>query len=587
MTTSSGISNLVAAELSQAAYDKYEPADLPAGWADDFSYYYNNGTNSFSTFVNAATRQVVIAFKGTDTLAQFQSDVANEGGAEWESIKGEFASVLASIRAALPGYQIMTDGHSLGGGMAQTAALESGLSGYGQNSLPISPDAIQDMGGAGGLAAALVKWRIGGHTFSEATISNDITTTVYAGDLDLYTNPITSADTSTTILPNVYAGLESDGLTISADGNQARGAAVYALAEDAAHGIADVIGELQPNPANLVSVPVAFLLTDQSDLDAVAGGFGIVDSAADIAAAFNALEADASHIQSIGFSDAGMPVLTLTAPQAAADASLLSKIGGSFDLEVIGVTGKAYASYEESYVDGQVNVSEYLAAAPAGAPYSYVETDYGYAGAYIGEKLITAGIKGRSYTGEEQDFGAEGHLRRVVQTGVEGQTYTSIERDYNKSGALTGITYDVTNAPGESYLVGQFHHGASGGLRWETAELQNGGYQITGEANGATLVSHGDDVMTGGGSDETFVLHTMFGADSITDFSSHASGAGHDIISLTTADFADFHALLSAATNSGSNVSIAAPHGQTLTLDGLNTATLAGLAADFTFHSWN
>ena len=64
-----------------------------------------------------------------------------------------------------------------------------------------------------------------------------------------------------------------------------------------------------------------------------------------------------------------------------------------------------------------------------------------------------------------------------------------------------------------------------GALRWETAELDNGGLQITGEVNGATLVSHGDDVMTGGGSNEKLVLNTMFGADTITDFSSHDSGA--------------------------------------------------------------
>ncbi|MGA2794639.1 MAG: hypothetical protein ABSE69_14125, partial [Roseiarcus sp.] len=162
-----------------------------------------------------------------------------------------------------------------------------------------------------------------------------------------------------------------------------------------------------------------------------------------------------------------------------------------------------------------------------------------------------------------------------------------------KSGALTGVTYDVTDAPGESYFVGQLHDDASGALQWETAELQNGGLQITGEANGVRLVSHGDDVMTGGGSDEKFVLHAVFGADTITDFSSHDSGAGHDTISLVTADFADFHALLSAATNSGSDVLITVPHGhngqtlQTLTLDGLDTGALAGLAADFAFHSRN
>ena len=80
-----------------------------------------------------------------------------------------------------------------------------------------------------------------------------------------------------------------------------------------------------------------------------------------------------------------MPVLTLIASQAVADAKLLPKIGGSYDLDVIGVTGQAYASYEQDYVDGLLEVSKYFSAAPAGSPYTSVETDYNYAGAYIGE----------------------------------------------------------------------------------------------------------------------------------------------------------------------------------------------------------
>ena len=173
MTTSSGISNLVAAELSEAAYDGLSPPTCRRA----------GRTTSPITSTAAATRSALsstrrrsrwsIAFRGTTTLAQLQSDVSDQGGAEWEAIKGEFASVLASVQAALPGYQIMTDGHSLGGGMAQTAALEFGLSGYGQNSLPISPDAIADINNAsaGGLNAALAAWRADGNTFSEATIA--------------------------------------------------------------------------------------------------------------------------------------------------------------------------------------------------------------------------------------------------------------------------------------------------------------------------------------------------------------------------------------------------------------------------------
>jgi hypothetical protein len=584
MTTSSGISNLVAAELSQAAYDTLEPANLPPGWTDDFNDYVNSGGNSFSTFVNAATQQVVIAFRGTTTLAQLQSDVSDQGGAEWEAIKGEFASVLASVQAALPGYQIMTDGHSLGGGMAQTAALEFGLSGYGQNSLPISPDAIADINAnAGGLNATLAAWKADGETFSEATIAGDITTIAFAGDLDLYTNSTTAPNTSTTTLSNTYAGLERDGLELSLEGNKTEGAAVTALAEEAAHGIGNVIAELQGGPV-VATVPVAFLVTDETDLNAIAGGFDIADSAALIAAGFNSLEADAGHIQSISFTDAGTPTLVLTAAEAAADANLLPKIAGSYDLDVVGVTGQAYSAYEQDYVDGLFDGAQYLSAAPAGASYSLVETDYNYAGAYSGKTLLTADITGESFTGEAQHYDAAGRLRSDTETGVTGQSYTSITYDYTKSGTSAGVTDHVTDAPGESYFVGDFHYGAGGGLRWESAELENGGFQITGEANRVQLAGQGDDVMTGGGSRETFALGPIFGTDTITDFASHDRGAGHDAISLSKADFANFSALMSSASNSGSDVLIAGPHGQTLTLDGLDVAQLAGLSADFTFH---
>ncbi len=583
MTTGSGISNLVAAELSRAAYDTYEPADLPSGWADDFAHYYNDGTNSFSTFVNAATQQVVIAFRGTTSLAQFESDVADEGGAEWESIKGAFAGALASIRAAYPGYQIMTDGHSLGGGMAQTAALEFGLSGYGQNALPISPDAIADINNAGGLSAALADWKAAGDTFSEATVLGDVTQVVYAGDLDLYTDAVTAGNTSTTLLANIYAGLEADGLEISLEGNTTRGAAVVALAADAAHGIDNVVAELQPGAARVVTVPVAFLLTDATDLNSIGGGFDISDSALDVAASFHLLAADASHIQSISFTDPGAPELILTAAEASADAALLPKIAGSYDLDVAGVTGQTYDAYQQAYVNGLLRVTEYLSAAPAGSSYALIATDYNYAGRYIGEKLITPVITGKSFTGEVQDFGPAGELRRETLTGVTGKTYTSVTYDYDQSGAETGVTYGVTAPPGEPYLVGKSHYSAGGVLRWESAELQNGGDQITGEHNGATLIGQGDDVMTGGGWRETFVLHADFGDDTITDFASHDRGMAHDSIVLSKADFSNFAALMSAATNSGANVTIAAPHGQTLTLDGLDTATLATLGPEFKF----
>jgi pimeloyl-ACP methyl ester carboxylesterase len=580
MAETAALNNSVAAQLSQAAYDTLGPDNLPAGWTDDFQYYFNNGTNSFSTFVNAATQQVVIAFEGTQSEAQLESDVANAGGSAWESIKGSFANILSQIRSAFPDWQIATDGHSLGGGMAQTAALENDLSGFAQNSLPISPAAIRNINHSGGLRAALSAWKASGATFSEATISGDITTIAYAGGLNLYSNGTTSGDTSTAILPNIYAGLENDAANLAANFDFSASATVYALAAEGAHSIANVINELSADPSATPTVPVVFLTTDQSDLNALPSGFNIEDTATNVASGFNALGADVSHVKSIAFSDAGAPVLNIDFSQAW-NASLLSKITGSYDLLITGVTGHSFDSYQVDYVDGLQAATEYFT--PAGQNQT-VETDYSPTGAYLGERLTTTGIQGQFYTSDELDVGAHGHFWREILSGVSGQPYTAVEDDYNGAGTLTGVTYDVTSAPEDPYANGRVHDDASGNLQWETAALENGGNQITGVADGVRLVSHGDDVMTGGGSSEKFVLNAIFGADVITDFASHASGADHDVISLSRSDFQDFAAVLASATDSGGNAVLHTANNQTLTLLGVDVATLSQLSTDFTFH---
>src|SRR5580658_401996 len=96
-----GISNLTAAQLSQAAYPGYAP---PNGWVAVPAYTVlvgsPSGTNGFTTFVNMTTNQMVIAFKGTDFgsttsgLLELISVLGNDGGSAWESIASQFASVL-------------------------------------------------------------------------------------------------------------------------------------------------------------------------------------------------------------------------------------------------------------------------------------------------------------------------------------------------------------------------------------------------------------------------------------------------------------------------------------------------------------
>jgi trimeric autotransporter adhesin len=221
-----GISPLVAAQLSDDAYtplstylaptpDNPLPV-VPAGWTPLLQDSNVGGTasapdqyNQFITFVDTTTKQIVVAFKGSDNLSNFKSDLIDSGASEWESVKANFLQALSLLQndPAYSGYQIMTDGHSLGGGMAQTAALEKDLSGYGQNSLPISQGAInQDIVATGGtFQAALATWL--GNTFSETNTAGDPATLYYSS---LQGQRYLS--TTTTTLPNPWAVLEIAGV---------------------------------------------------------------------------------------------------------------------------------------------------------------------------------------------------------------------------------------------------------------------------------------------------------------------------------------------------------------------------------------
>ena len=188
------LSDFVAAQLSKASYTRLDDwnaghmpdgKDLPAlpdGWhfdADHSSYGTKDGKidpdNQFITFYNDNDKQVVTVFKGSDNYSNFNSDLTDAGYSEWKSLRPAFDAkindILNQINNSEGPYkdyqQPMTDGHSLGGGMAQTAALIYDLSGYGQNSLPISPDAIKDFIANGGnlndtLAPLAASWMSAG-----------------------------------------------------------------------------------------------------------------------------------------------------------------------------------------------------------------------------------------------------------------------------------------------------------------------------------------------------------------------------------------------------------------------------------------
>jgi hypothetical protein len=198
------------------------------------------------------------------------------------------------------------------------------------------------------------------------------------------------------------------------------------------------------------------------------------------------------------------------------------------------------------------------------------------------EVVSTFNIAGQAYASEQDDYDAGG-LSKILLTGA-GQAYSLLEKDYS-AGVYEGDKATYANVAGQSYYSYEVDKDAGGAMRAMTLDLDNGGHKIVGYQDNLTLTALGDDTMTGGGAGETFVFNANFGADAITDFASHDGAANPDHIALSTSDFADFTALQGAAANVGSNVVIKAGSGDTLTLLGLDTATLAGLEGDFSFHA--
>jgi hypothetical protein len=282
----SAVNNLIAAELSLAAYtpigdyqgsvggggslsaDEYlaDPDSLtplstavalPSGWSVDvansgFTGNASDPTDQFLVFVNSnsATMQVVIAFRGTNSLSTLLfSDLypPDQGASDYAALQPIAAAKLANIRNIYSKYQIVTDGHSLGGGMAQTFSLQYGLSGYGQNSLPIAPASISSFN----LVRSGYK-----QSFSEVNVVGDPATSHYSGGIYLNANP-------TPLPPNPNLLDELGGpLGAAIPGATAIGLALAAYGALQAHSINTVINLLAGSSSSVSAQFASLLSTD-------------------------------------------------------------------------------------------------------------------------------------------------------------------------------------------------------------------------------------------------------------------------------------------------------------------------------------
>ena len=299
--------------------------------------------------------------------------------------------------------------------------------------------------------------------------------------------------------------------------------------------------------------------------------------------------------------------------------------------------GEPFSSYEYDYVGGVFSGSTFTyTSVPSGASYSSYEVDTNQANALSGETFFFTGITGQNYTGEEEDFDANANLTRVLLTGVQNQAYSSLKLDYSagtyegyeafynvssesytgeeidvtaanvitsatftgligkpyssvtetySNGAVATTTYDFTDQDGQGFYAYQATEDANGAPLQEVVDNDDSTHTIVGYQNGETLTTQGDDTFTGGGSNETFVFDSVYGHDTITDFATYLTGAGHDTISLPTSEFLNPAAVLKATVDTPQGAVITAPDGDTIFLMNVSKAVLAANSADLAFHS--
>lgn len=234
------ISDLTAAQLSNAAYGS---SPIPPGWTQAFVYSTLDGTSSVTVYLNG--NNAVFAFKGSDNLSNFKSDLSDDGGSAWKDLRT--VADAGFDRYSSEGYNVIATGHSLGGGMAQTFALENNVSGYGQNSLPVSGSAQQlDFPGQN-ISSVIANWKASGNTFSETNLVGDPATAYYAGG--------TYINTNTTTLDNSWATVEAVGVaTLAVAPTDPVAVAAIGYAAYKSHSIDSVVSALadqRPVDSNL------------------------------------------------------------------------------------------------------------------------------------------------------------------------------------------------------------------------------------------------------------------------------------------------------------------------------------------------
>src|SRR5271167_3532507 len=172
----------------------------------DANYFWNEQTNTaFHVFENAVG-QIVFAFRGSTSpitsLTNWAADLttSDQGFSSYLGIGPQAQIVYNLMTESGSPYEndeYFADGHSLGGGLAQTFAVINKINGFSQDPLPISKGEV----GIIGLTA--IAYYKANYVFQNEELQGDVAAADFAGGTFAFSN------TNTLWLESSYAATEN------------------------------------------------------------------------------------------------------------------------------------------------------------------------------------------------------------------------------------------------------------------------------------------------------------------------------------------------------------------------------------------
>ena len=333
----------------------------------------------------------------------------------------------------------------------------------------------------------------------------------------------------------------------------------------------------------------------------------ITDTAADVAANLNALNADSS-VTSIALSDMGTPALTLTAAEALSDGTALAKITTPYTITISdtaanieNLTPTQIASFGSLRVSQIVanNASVALTAAqaealekasiPLSAPSGSLVTVSDTAANL--QALTTTQILALSDVGV---VGLNSDNANVTFSAAQTSAILSAHLSVSAAG-----TYSVTEKFTSGAVISSSNQGTSAGAltlstsaNGLTVNVGSSSLSVSAGTETIPLNPHTTETITATSrTKDSFVFTPSFGNDTIVGFA--ATGTNHDVIQFSASTFSyltsgmtqaqDLAAVLSHATSSGGTTTISDSAGDILALNSISAATLKVNPADFKF----